>query len=30
MHPFSMPEEIVARVVARVGRAHPFDKMYAS
>jgi nicotinamidase-related amidase len=25
-----MPEEIIARVVARVGRAHPFDKLEAS
>jgi len=27
MHKFSMPEEIIARVVARVGRTHPFDKL---
>lgn len=25
MHPFSMPAEIVARVVERAGRPHPFD-----
>jgi hypothetical protein len=25
MHKFSMPEEMIARVVARVGRTHPFD-----
>jgi ureidoacrylate peracid hydrolase len=25
-----MPEEVVARVVARVGRAHPFDRLEAS
>ncbi|MCK8787102.1 cysteine hydrolase [Roseomonas sp. NAR14] len=25
MHPFTMPPEIVARVVARCGREHPFD-----
>ena len=25
-----MPEEIIARVVARVGRTHPFDKLEAS
>ena len=30
MHKFSMPEEMVARVVARVGRTHPFDKLEAS
>jgi len=30
MHKFSMPEEIIARVVARVGRSHPFDKLEAS
>jgi ureidoacrylate peracid hydrolase len=30
MHKFSMPEEIITRVVARVGRAHPFDKLEAS
>jgi len=30
MHKFSMPEEIIARVVARVGRTHPFDKLEAS
>ena len=30
MHKFSMPEEITARVVARVGRIHPFDKLEAS
>jgi ureidoacrylate peracid hydrolase len=30
MHKFSMPEEIIARVVERVGRAHPFDKLEAS
>jgi ureidoacrylate peracid hydrolase len=30
VHKFSMPPEIVARVVARVGRAHPFDKLEAS
>jgi ureidoacrylate peracid hydrolase len=30
MHIFSMPEEIIARVVARVGRTHPFDKLEAS
>jgi nicotinamidase-related amidase len=27
MHAFKMPEEIVARVVARVGRAHPYDQL---
>jgi hypothetical protein len=27
MHKFSMPEEIIARVVARVGRTHPFEKL---
>lgn len=30
MHKFSMPEEIIARVVARVGCTHPFDKQEAS
>ena len=30
MHKFSMPEEITTRVVARVGRTHPFDKLEAS
>ena len=30
MHKFSMPKEIIARVVARVGRTHPFDKLEAS
>jgi hypothetical protein len=30
MHKFSMPEELVARVVARVGRTHPFDRLEAS
>jgi hypothetical protein len=25
-----MPEEVIARVVARVGRTHPFDKLEAS
>jgi hypothetical protein len=30
MHKFSMPEEVIARVVARVGRTHPFDKLEAS
>jgi hypothetical protein len=30
MHKFSMPEEIIARVVARVGRTHPFDKLESS
>lgn len=30
MHQFSIPEGLTARVVARVGRAHPFDKMDAS
>jgi len=30
MHKFSMPEEMIARVVERVGRAHPFDKLEAS
>ena len=25
MHPFAMPQEIVARVTARTGRPHPFD-----
>jgi ureidoacrylate peracid hydrolase len=30
MHKFSMPEEMIARVVARVGRTHPFDKLEAS
>ena len=30
MHKFSMPEEIIARVVARLGRTHPFDKLEAS
>src|SRR5260221_13511144 len=30
MHKFSMPEEIIARVVARVGRTHPFDRLEAS
>ena len=30
MHKFSMPEEIIARVVERVGRAHPFDRLEAS
>jgi hypothetical protein len=29
MHKFSMPEEVIARVVARVGRTHPFDKLGA-
>ena len=27
MHPFSLPEDLVARVKARTGRAHPFDVM---
>jgi hypothetical protein len=27
MHKVSMPEEIIARVVARVGRTHPFEKL---
>ena len=26
MHKFSMPAEMIARFVARVGRKHPFDK----
>ena len=30
MHKFSMPEEVIARVVSRVGRTHPFDKLEAS
>ena len=30
MHTFRMPEEVISRVVARVGRAHPFDKLEAS
>src|SRR6201987_6413639 len=30
MHKFSLPEEMIARVVARVGRTHPFDKLQAS
>jgi ureidoacrylate peracid hydrolase len=30
MHKFSMPGEIISRVVARVGRTHPFDKLEAS
>lgn len=30
MHKFSMPEEMIARVVARVGRTHPFDRLEAS
>src|SRR6266704_1669481 len=30
MHKFSMPEEVITRVVARVGRTHPFDKLEAS
>jgi ureidoacrylate peracid hydrolase len=30
MHKFSMPEEVIAGVVARVGRTHPFDKLEAS
>jgi len=30
MDKFSMPVEIIARVVARVGRTHPFDKLEAS
>jgi ureidoacrylate peracid hydrolase len=29
MHPFVMPQEIVARVCARAGRPHPFDLLYA-
>jgi hypothetical protein len=27
---FSLPEDIVARVVARVERAHPFDRLEAA
>jgi hypothetical protein len=27
MHKFSMPEEIIASVVVRVGRPHPCDKL---
>jgi nicotinamidase-related amidase len=27
MHPFIMPQEIVARVVRRTGRAHPFETL---
>jgi ureidoacrylate peracid hydrolase len=27
MHPFHLPPEIVARVTARAGRAHPFDAL---
>ena len=27
MHAFKMPDEIVDRVVARVGRPHPFDRL---
>ena len=30
VHKFSLPEDIVARVVARVGRAHPFDRLEAA
>ena len=30
MHKFSIPEEIIARVVAWVGRTHPFDKLEAA
>jgi ureidoacrylate peracid hydrolase len=29
MHPFVMPQEIVARVCARAGRQHPFDLLHA-
>lgn len=29
MHPFTMPEEIVARVTKRSGRPHPFDMLHA-
>jgi ureidoacrylate peracid hydrolase len=30
VHKFSLPEDIVAHVVARVGRAHPFDRLEAA
>jgi len=30
VHKFSLPDDVVARVVARVGRAHPFDRLEAA